>query len=783
MTFAVRRARQQTARLLLVLLSALLVVLGVGGMEVLSARLVDDGLRTVAGRAEPGTQVATVTALQLEDAGAQDRAVRSAIAEAFGAAPVAVARLAVSGISLGNPDAVQAMSGSDAMERGSLVDGAWPSRAGEAAVLAAAAKRRGWRVGDRIALGADPAGAAAEVSVVGIWTANDPADPVWAGDPAVASGDSGGAAGPVLVTDDTLGRLSTTPSVTWTIRPTVLTAGRLDAYRAGLDRLQGLAASVDPDNRSSTTVSGGLAALLDRATRAVTVTRGTMTVPTAIIVLLGAIALIVILAALASGRRDELRLLRARGAAVRDLAGGAAVEAGGASGAGVVAALLVLLPWGPFSSTTLVVAVSTVLTAVVAAAVAAARDSATAAATRVDAGRGTAVALLLPAFLAALVAGFALWQLFAQGGVLDADGRADPVASASGAAALLALALLVPVLAVLIAALAERVARRGRGIVPVLPLRQIARRAGATAVAILCAALAAGSVTLAVGAGPLAAQADRAAVRAGLGLDVRATAGVQSAPPLSADEAARLPSVARATEVLGRDAEVGADTVAFVAADSTALTLPVGVPAALHRDTGALPIAVTQALADRLGARAGTRFTATLRPEGVPVDMDVVAVVAALPGIGSGFGILAERASALRAEDGITANGLWIAASDPAAVAEAIRARATDPVTILTARSVSVAPVTDASVLVLVVGALGAALLGALGFAAAVAVDRSRRTEERVALRALGLTAARQRTARAGEVLGIALAGVLGGVAAGLLVTAAVLPVMWGIGA
>ena len=784
MTFAVRRARQQTARLLLVLLAAGLVVLGVGGIDALSGRLVDDGVRQVAEHAESGTRVATVTALSTGDPAAQDRAVRAAIAKAFAGAPVAVSRMAVSQISLGNPDAVQAIGGEGVTDRGDLVEGAWPARSGEAAVLKAAAEIRGWRIGDRIRLGADASGGVVDVLVVGTWRAKDPTAPAWAGDPAVASGDSDGAVGPVLITDEDMTRLWTTPTVTWTIAPIALTADSLSAYRAGLERLSQLPAKVDPESRSSTAVGGSLGDLLDRQTRAVSGARGMMAVPTAIIVALGAIAIAVILTSMAGARRAELRLVRARGAAVTGVAVGAAGEAAAATGAGAVLALIVMLPLAAPGLPTIAAAALTVLIAAVAAAFTAARASAPTSGIRSDAGRGIVTALLVPTLIVTALAAFALWQLFAQGGVISEGGAADPVASAAGAVALLAFGLLVPLLAVLAAAAAERAARSGRGIMPVLPLRQIARRAGSVAVAILCMALAAGSATMALGAAPLAAAVDRSEVRAALGLDVRVSVAGQGAVPLTATEAAALPTVTRAAEVLSRDADIGSDTVAFLAADPSAEAIPASDQSAITGGSGSVvPVAITTALAQRLSAVRGTTFSITLRPEGTRLPAQVATIVPTIAGIGSGPGILADRTAAAARAGGLRSNELWLSTSDASAVATEVRTRASSPMRILTAAAVSTAPITGTATILLTIGSAAAALLGLLGFLAAVAADRTRRNEERTALRALGLSAGRQRSARLGEVTGIAVFGLLGGAAAGFAVVALVLPVMWGSGA
>lgn len=788
MTFAVKRARQQIARLLLVLLAGLLVVAGVGGTAALSGRLVDDGLHRIATAADPASRAATVSALSAADPAAQDQAVRAAIGRAFGGAPIEVGRIAVSEISLGTPEAVQAIAGRAAHDAGALEDGAWPTRAGDAAVLAAAAARRGWHIGDRIRLGSATAGGDVVVTVVGIWRAKDPADPVWAGNPAVGSGDSQGAAGPVLIRDADMARLGTTPTVTWTIEPAGLSARTLDAYRAGVGALTDLPEKVDPDSRSSTRIGGGLDGLLDRLTRAVTIARGTLIVPAAIILTLGAIAVTVILAALTGARREELALRRARGSSGTQIATAAAGEAASFVGAGAALALLLLVSARAGGTAAFLAAGVLVCVAGGAAGVTAVRASDPRGAGRSDAGRGILAVLLVPLAIALVIAGLAVWQLVAQRGVLAPDGSADPVASSAGAAAMLAAALAVPVLAVILAAIAERAARGSRGIMPVLPLRRIARRAGLVAVANLCLALASASVTLALGAQPLATVAERSATSAALGLDVRVSVSDSRAALPSVADTTALPSVTGATEVLHRGLVVGADTVDLVAADVAALPVPAGVRSVVVARSGAaLPVAVTSSFAQRLGATTGTGFTATVQPDGARLTVRIVAILADIPGIGSAPGVLADRAGVMSAMEAdtqaaVSADELWIATTDPAAVAATIRSRATDPVRILTPAAVSDAPITGTTSILLAVGAVAAALLGVLGFLAATASDRARGADERTVLRSLGLRPSRQSAGRAGEIVGIAFVAILGGVAAGLVVTAVVLPVMWGSG-
>ena len=151
---------------------------------------------------------------------------------------------------------------------------------------------------------------------------------------------------------------------------------------------------------------------------------------------------------------------------------------------------------------------------------------------RAESGRAALIASLGPLVLVAVAAGLALAQFVALGSpiVVRSDGtvRTDPLALAAPMAVLVAAALAAPVVIGPLSLIAERIARAGRGILPVLPLRQLARRARSVAAGVLVVALATGSAVLVV-AFHLSAQdaADRAE-QAATGADLRLRYAVRS---------------------------------------------------------------------------------------------------------------------------------------------------------------------------------------------------------------------------------------------------------------
>lgn len=774
MTFAIRRGRAQAGRLVVLVAIGLLVVLGIGGVNALAARTIDDGVRRVVSSAEPRAAVMEVIAARAPDPAAQDADIREAIAQSF-PTPVAVRRQAVSVLSSGNADALQVLADDDISTLGDLVEGDWPRSSDEAAILERAAQDRGIGVGDAVELGPVDG----TVTVVGVWTARDAAAAEWNGNPAVGSGRSGTAAGPLVLTGERMDGLESSPTVTWTIRPVDVGEQDLEGLRRGIARLAALPQEVDPQNQRSTRIEGGLAETVDRASTAIAGARGLLIVPLLLIGVLGMIATGVVLVALAHARSEDLFLLRSRGASAAGIAGHAAAETAIATGAGAAAGLLVLAlagasGWSGTIAALTIVAGAAVVAAVTALAAARRGDR------RDDAGKSSTLLLVTPWALTAAAAALALWQLFAAGSFRAEGGGADPLASAAPALLLLAAGLLVPLTAGPLAALAERVARRGRGLVPVLPLRQVARRAGSITAAALCLSLGAGAAALAASAPAHSAEAERRTLSAALGADVRVVLGGtgfvgadQYRPDAGA--VATLPGVTAVTEVRHQTMALGGGDADFVAADPDFLPLPAAARGPADGD--AVPAVITSALAARLGAVPGDTFSGLLRRASQRFEIRVVAVATEIPGIGTAPGVAADRA-AIAGDAGteFRPDELWLRTGDPETVADELRSVLATSARILTPSTASVAPLVHGTVLLLTAGAAVAAVIAVLGAGAAIAQSGRRRDGDRRILRALGMTDAAARAARAVETASVVLFSVLGGVLAGVAVGAVVLP-------
>ncbi|MVQ43101.1 hypothetical protein [Microbacterium sp. GCM10011525] len=783
-----RRAGVHVGRLSLVAVIVALLVAGIGGLDAVAERMIADGSARMLTDAEPDARTMRVVAQQAADAGAQDAAVRDAVASAFSGADVVITRQvsAVVHATFASERTFELGLLDDVRVPGlaALADGAWPESAEQIALPVAAAERRGLAVGDTITKidPLQPAAGSVELALVGTWTPDDAADPAWHGDPSVVSGENDGVIGPAFTVADALDGLPDPPSVTWEVAPESTDLAELPALISGVTKLRAVPEVVDPDGDHDMDVIGGLGATLQRQAAAVAGTRGLLVAPLLIIALLGLLVLGIVLAMLAAARAEEIVLLRARGASRRSLAVGAAAEAliFGAAGALVALAGLVLTV-GAGTTALLIAAgaalVPALLSALFTARITGGGASVRADASRSDAGLRTLPVLLVPALAAVALAAFATWQLFATGSVVRADGAPDPLAAAAPALMLIAACTLVPVIAAPLAALAERALRRTRGIAPILPLRQIARRMGGTAVAILCLALAAASIALAAAAPVAAGAAEQRTRFAVLGGDVRLI--TDEGLDTTAAEAAEWSGVTSAAEILRTPLAIGADTVDLLAGPSEAL----GFTGSM--DTGSANVVgaeLTRSLADRLGAQVGTVFTAQVRFAAQPVSIQVLRIVDALPGIGSGWGVAADPERLRAAGVRLAADELWLDSADPVTVASLLRTQATHPVRILTEAQVSATPVTSVASTVLTAGALIAAMLGVAGFFAATsAMSRSRR-EEPLVLRALGLRRSQQRTLRVGETTGVAGYALIAGALLGTAVAVVVLPIVLGLG-
>lgn len=783
MASAVRRAGEHLGRLSLLAFVVALAVAGIGGIEAVAEHMLADGAARILTGAEPGARTVRVVATASADGDVQDQRVREAISTAFAGTDIVVSRVDELEAALSAPADVgidlRLRDDERVADLAALETGEWPQSPNQIAVSDAAAQRQHLRLGDTVALARD----STVLEVVGIWTALDPADPAWHGDPAVASGRSGGAIGPAVVAPGALAELPGTPTVTWEVAPVSVDPGDIAGLQRALTTLRGLPEAIDPQRRSNTRILGNLGDTLQRQAAAISATRGLLVAPLLIMALLGVLVLGTVLTTLSFARRDETVLLRARGASRWRVGAGAAAEAAAFAAVGALIAMVFLVIGIGATGAVLMASVGAIAFAAVFSGMLTTRaavgaDVVRPETLRSDAGVRTLRMLLLPTGIVVGAAGLAAWQLFATGTVVRSDGTPEPLAAAAPALLLVAACALAPVAASPLAALAERLLRRTRGVAPILPLRQIARQMGSVAVGIMCLALAAAAVTLAVAAPAAAGAAEQRSRVALLGGDVRMIAG--DGPDTSAGTAESWDGVLAATEVLSTPLTVGSDTVELVAGPPEALGFAERIPPGESEEVA---VGVTRSLADRLGADTGTVFTARIRSVARPVPFEIVRVVDALPGVGDGWGVAVDPEELADAGVDLAANELRVRSAAPNATAEQLRAEATQPVRILTAAQVSAAPVTSIVPTLLAGGALVAAVLGLIGFAAASsATNRVRRGESHV-LRALGLRPSRQRALRAGETASVALYALIAGSAAGAVVAAAVLPIVLGVGA
>ncbi|MFE1646420.1 FtsX-like permease family protein [Microbacterium sp. P01] len=578
MPFAVRAARARRIQLAAFAGVVGVLVAAVVSLDAATTTALDEGAAAIVAAAVPQAQGVALDALLAADPDAQDAAVTVAVTEAFGAASVTVRR-SVWGEGVTEDGAAERRMLADphVPELSRLVEGAWPGTADEVAVSARAAERTGDEVGGEIVLDGVPA------KISGIWEPLDPADPAWFGEPSVGSGRTGEAIGPVLAAEERVAALGQVPRVRWMVTPaSPITAGLLSAYQDGAQRLAGARAALDPGGRQSLRIEGELGSTMARASAAVAGSRAMLAVPLAVLLLVGAIVLGVLARTLARSRDDERRVLLARGASPGALVGVMIAEtsivsvvgalAGAAIGLAVAAGATGVLESTP--ATVPGIAVAIALAAVAVATASAAPGVAVARSARADAGRRSALALLLPLVAAVAVSLLASAQL-ASGGLISA-GRPDPLAASAPAATLLAASLLITVGALPVATLAERAARRTRGLAGVLAMRRLARQAGPLTAGVLSLALLASSGVFASVLSARVADAQQGGVTRLLGADVRAVFDIPTTiderhAGVAADTVEGLPGVDSAFAVLTRRATLGSLDVALVAAPAALL--------------------------------------------------------------------------------------------------------------------------------------------------------------------------------------------------------------------
>ena len=602
------------------MLAAIFVVVAIGvalvqAIAAISASATVTASHSILTAAQPRDRAVQVESVLGDDA-------QTAAADTlFSTLPLTVSRTIVA------PDlapGVNVLADPAAHDLATLRSGTWPA-AGQGALQADAAAALGLSTGDTLTLGTGDA--TVDIVISGTWTANDPSDPHWFGDPAVASGASANDAGPLVVDEATIRTMPDTPLVRWTLvaSPDPSTAG-LGGTAAAIDRATD-AATADPAIANQyASVAGNLSQTLRDIHSTTDAAARLAIVPAAIVAVAWLLTLSRVVGLLWTTRRGETALLRARGATVPRLAAVAAIEAA-----------VVVLPAVAIGS---IVGHSLLLALVLASgallvtfgrAFAAVLTARRPAATRERGG-----VTLGAAVLAVVAAGVAYWQFLLY---TREQAGANPFGALAPALGLFALALLALTLVPPLFALLEKRSARSRGIIPVLPARQVARGATVYATSILLVVTAVASATLAASYDGTATARELETRLVGVGADVRARLAVHSSVDGSDGfvTAADFMPIAPAVGVLGTEARVSEEQYPLVArahgTGPTTAEAPVGsrelgvtvtVPPLSGRDLGRLDLAAWIADSDGAATRIpGGRVLATEAGDGTPVSFDL----------------------------------------------------------------------------------------------------------------------------------------------------------------
>ncbi|MEV1290300.1 FtsX-like permease family protein [Micromonospora sp. NPDC049679] len=193
-----------------------------------------------------------------------------------------------------------------------------------------AARTLGVSVADRIPVTDRSTDQSSEVIVAGTWRPRDARDPYWRLAPEVlAQGGAPAAAGPfVLDPVDFQRTFPGSTSASWLVEPRLSDATMAELVDTGRAmRATGERAAEQAGLAASSQTVTHLDRLAERLSRASIVGRSALVTPMLLIALLGGYTLVLLAALLNEDRRPQTALLRARGAARRQLAGFAAREA------------------------------------------------------------------------------------------------------------------------------------------------------------------------------------------------------------------------------------------------------------------------------------------------------------------------------------------------------------------------------------------------------------------------------------------------------------------------
>ncbi|MET7709403.1 ABC transporter permease [Micromonospora sp. NPDC005413] len=344
-----RRAREARGLLVAAVIAALVAVALVTGLSDYNRRAVDAGQRSLVAASpaeERGLLVNGSGGRDAAEFATRDKAVRDGFAAGLAGVPVSVAaaRYGTGRELTGDlgqvprPDDEPVFASlatlDDLTGHAELTSGAWPSPGAnpiQVSLPERVAGALGLSVGERVPVRDRATERRGELVLAGTWRPRDPTDAYWLLAPGVGAGSvgSGTSYGPfALDPADFAATFPGSVSASWLAEPDLggVDTADLPAVRKALAE----AASAVPEAAqlgSSGQAVTKMEQLLDRIARADLVGRSSLATPLLLILVLGGYALVLVAALLHEDRRPQTALLRARGAARRQLAGLAAREA------------------------------------------------------------------------------------------------------------------------------------------------------------------------------------------------------------------------------------------------------------------------------------------------------------------------------------------------------------------------------------------------------------------------------------------------------------------------
>ncbi|MFF0233338.1 FtsX-like permease family protein [Micromonospora sp. NPDC005254] len=344
-----RRAREARGLLVAAVIAALVAVALVTGLSDYNRRAVDAGQRALVAASpaeERGLLISGAGGRDAAELATRDQAARAEFADGLAGVPVTVA-----GARYGTGRELTGDLGSvprtgdepifanlatldDLAAHAELTSGAWPrpgAKPLQVSLPERVATTLGLTTGERIPLRDRSTEKASEVVLAGTWRPRDPTEVYWLLAPGVGAGSAGSATsyGPfALDPADFATAFPGSVTASWLAEPDLggVDAGDLPAVRAAVNAASTAvpeAAQLGSSAQSLTKMDQ----LLDRIGRADLVGRSALATPLLLILVLGGYALVLVAALLHEDRRPQTALLRARGAARRQLAGLAAREA------------------------------------------------------------------------------------------------------------------------------------------------------------------------------------------------------------------------------------------------------------------------------------------------------------------------------------------------------------------------------------------------------------------------------------------------------------------------